>query len=150
MAPAEDLLAARVTLMPETRSMKCPNCSAPMEVPLGEVEMTCSYCESGIRFIPGSEEMEVVRTREELKSRERLAAEQERIRKEHERQESEAWRKTATDVALKALPVIGGSAGRALYRAALGRRRGCLGCGCALPFVVAALSTAAVALVALF
>jgi len=135
--------------MPESRSVKCPNCSAPMEVPLGEVEMACSFCESLIRFIPGSEEMEVVRTREELKSRERVAVEQERIREEHEREEADAWRKTAADVAMKALPVIGGSAGRAIYRAAFGWRRGCLGCGCVVPLVVAALSAAAVVVVAL-
>jgi hypothetical protein len=127
--------------MPETRCVKCPNCSAPVDLPLGEVQWTCEFCESLIRFLPGTEEMEVVRVREELKSRERLEVEQERIRKEHERQEAEAWRKTATDVAIKALPVIGGSAGRALFRATLGRRRGCLGCGCVVPMVVTVLGT---------
>jgi hypothetical protein len=110
---------------------------------LGEVEMTCAFCESSLRFIPGTEEMEVVRVREEMKAKERVAVEHERLRKEHERKEADAWRQTATDVAMKALPVLGGSAGRAIYRAAFGRRRGCLGCGCVVPIVVAALSAAA-------
>lgn len=128
--------------MPDTRSVKCPNCSAPMDVPLGEVEWSCTFCNSAVRFIPGSEEMEVVRVREEHKSQERVEVERERLRQEHDRQEAEAWRQTATDVAMKALPVIGGSAGRAIFRAALGRHRGCAGCGCVVPVVVTALSAA--------
>jgi len=106
-----------------------------MAVPLGEVEAHCQYCESLVRFIPGSEELQVVRTREELKYRERLALHQERMRQELQREEYEAWRQTAAKVAIAALPIVGRTAGRVVFDAAL-RRGGCLGCGCVLPFVL--------------
>lgn len=122
--------------MAEPRSVKCPNCSAPMLVPLGEVEVDCDYCDSRVRLLPGSDEMEVVRTREELKSRERVKLEQERLRRQLEQAEAERWRQTAARVAIAALPVIGRSAGRAVFAAALRRPGGCLGCGCVLPLVL--------------
>ena len=123
--------------MPEVRSVKCPNCSAPMTVPLGETEMDCDYCDSRIRFLPGSDEMEVVRTREELKTRERVALAQTRMRHQLEQEEAERWRQTAAKVAIAALPVIGRTAGRAVFDAALRRGGGgCLGCGCLLPLAL--------------
>jgi hypothetical protein len=123
--------------MPEPRSVKCPNCSAPMLVPLGETEMDCDFCDSRVRFLPGSDELEVVRTREEMKSRERVALAQARMRQQLEEQEAERWRQTAAKLAIAALPVIGRSAGRAAFDAALRRRGGgCLGCGCVVPLLV--------------
>lgn len=122
--------------MAEARSVKCPNCSAPMLVPLGEVEVDCDYCDSRVRLLPGSDEMEVVRTREELKSRERVTLEQERLRRQVEQAEAERWRQTAARVAIAALPVLGRSAGRAAVAAALRRPGGCLGCGCLLPLAL--------------
>lgn len=116
--------------MPEMRSVKCPNCAAPMEVPLGEVELDCGYCSSRVRFVPGRDELEVVRAREELKSRERVTLEQERLRRQLEHQEAERWRQTAARVAIAAVPLLGRSAGRAVFDAALRRSGGCLGCGC--------------------
>ncbi len=124
--------------MPEARSVKCPNCSAPLSVPLGEVEMDCAFCASRVRFIPGSEELEVVRAREELKHRERLSLEQQRLRQQLEAAEAERWRQTAARVAVAALPVLGRSAGRALFDVALRRRPGCLGCGCVVVLVLLA------------
>jgi hypothetical protein len=115
-----------------------------MLVPLGEVEVDCEYCDSRVRFLPGSDELEVVRTREELKSRERVKLEQERLRRQLEQQEAERWRQTAARVAIAALPVLGRSAGRAVFDAALRRRGGgCLGCGCVLPLVLLAGAAAA-------
>ncbi len=122
--------------MSDVCSVKCPNCSAPMTVPLGETEMDCPFCGSLVRFLPGSGEMEVVRTREEMKSRERVAVVQTRMRHELEQEEAERWRQVAARVAIAALPIVGRSVGRAAFEAALGGRRGCLGCGCVLPFVV--------------
>lgn len=130
--------------MPEVRSVKCPNCSAPMTVPLGETEMDCDYCDSRIRFLPGSDEMEVVRTREELKARERVALAQTRMRHQLEQEEAERWRQTAAKVAIAALPVIGRTAGRAVFDAALRRGGGgCLGCGCLVPLGLLAAGAAA-------
>lgn len=131
--------------MAEARSVKCPNCSAPMVVPLGETEMDCGFCDSLVRFLPGSDELEVVRTREEMKARERVALAQARMRQQLEQEEAERWRQTAAKVAIAALPVIGRSAGRAAFDAALGRRGGCLGCGCPLA-LLALLAGAASAL----
>jgi hypothetical protein len=122
--------------MVDARSVKCPNCSAPMSVPLGECEMSCGFCDSLVRFLPGSGEMEVVRTREEMKTRERVALAQTRMRHELEQEEAARWRQTAANVAIAALPVLGRSAGSAIFHAALGHRgRGCLGCGCVLPLL---------------
>lgn len=132
--------------MPEVRSVKCPNCSAPMTVPLGETEMDCDYCDSRIRFLPGSDEMEVVRTREELKARERVALAQTRMRHQLEQEEAERWRQTAAKVAIAALPVIGRTAGRAVFDAALRRGGGgCLGCGCLAPLALLAAGLASAA-----
>ncbi len=117
-----------------------------MTVPLGECEMNCDFCDSLVRFLPGTGEMEVVRTREEMKSRERVALAQTRLRNQLEQEEAARWRQTAAHVAIAALPVIGRSAGTAIFRAALGSRGGgCLGCGCVLP-IVAVLAAAASAL----
>jgi hypothetical protein len=123
--------------MVDGRSVKCPNCSAPMLVALGETDVDCGYCDSLVRFLPGSEELEVVRTREELKHRERVALQQTRMRHELEQEEAERWRQTAAKVAIAALPIVGRSAGRVAFEAVLGRRtRGCLGCGCVLPLAI--------------
>jgi hypothetical protein len=121
--------------MAEVRSVKCPNCSAPMAVPLGECEMLCDFCDSLVRFLPGSGEMEVVRTREEMKSRERVALAQERMRQQLEAEEAARWRQTAANVAIAALPILGRTAGSAIFDAVLGNRRGCLGCGCVIPLL---------------
>lgn len=108
-----------------------------MEVPLGETEMACAFCSSRIRFLPGSDEMEVVRVREEAKSRERAAVAQARMRQELEQEELERWRQTAANVAITVLPVVGRSAARVLFDTALGGSgRGCLGCGCVLPILM--------------
>ena len=132
--------------MPEVRSVKCPNCSAPMTVPLGETEMDCDYCDSRIRFLPGSDEMEVVRTREEMKARERVSLAQTRMRHQLEQEEAERWRQTAAKVAIAARPVIGRTAGRAVFDAALRRGGGgCLGCGCLLPLALLAAGLASAA-----
>lgn len=118
------------------RTLKCPNCSAPLEVPLGEVEVLCDYCDSHVRLVPGREELEVVRTREEMKHRERVALQQARLRQQLEQEEAERWRQTAARVAIAALPIVGRTAGRAVFDLALRRRPGCLGCGCLLPLLV--------------
>jgi hypothetical protein len=125
-----------IPAMAEARSVKCPNCSAPMVVPLGETELDCDFCDSRVRFLPGSDELEVVRTREEMKTRERVALAQGRMRQQLEQEEAERWRQTVARVAIAALPVVGRSAGRAVFDAALGRRGGCLGCGCPLVLLV--------------
>lgn len=117
----------------ETTSIKCPNCSAPAVVPLGEVETWCSYCGSQLRFLPDEREMEVVRTREEMKYRERVTIHKAEMRKRLEQEELERWRETAGKVAIAALPVIGDVASRALFRRAVGTGGGsCAGCGCLL------------------
>lgn len=124
--------------MSEPRSVKCPNCSAPMLVPLGETEADCDYCDTRVRFLPGSEELEVVRTREEMKYRERVALQQTRMRQQLEQQEAERWRQTAAKVAIAALPIVGRGVGRAVFNAALRRGGGgLLGCGCLLPLLLA-------------
>jgi uncharacterized Zn finger protein (UPF0148 family) len=108
----------------------CPNCSAPLDVPLGEVEMACPFCESRLRFLPEASELEVVKTREEMKYKERVEVHKLLMRKQLEQEEAERWRQTAAQVAIAALPMVGTAVGRGLFRAALGRRGGCLGCGC--------------------
>src|ERR1700741_3037023 len=110
--------------MSEPRCVKCPNCSAPMLVPLGETECDCEYCDTRSRFLPGSAELEVVRTREEMKYRERVAVQQTRMRNELEQEEAERWRQTAAKVAIAALPVVGRGVGRAVFNAALRRGGG--------------------------
>ncbi len=130
--------------MAEPTSVKCPNCSAPMLVPLGEVEVDCAFCDSRVRFVPGTAELEVVRAREELKQRGRVALEQQRLRQQLEQAEAERWRQTAAKVAVAALPILGRSAGRAVFEATL-RRGGCLGCGCLPILLLAVLGGAACA-----
>ncbi|MGD8441207.1 MAG: hypothetical protein PVG53_11765 [Holophagae bacterium] len=115
----------------------CPNCSAPVEVPLGEVEVICEYCDSQLRFIPDAEELEVVRTREEMKYRERVAVEKQILRDKLHREEMDRWRETAAKVAIAAVPIVGRTAGRAMFNQALSRGGGC---GCAVA-IAAALGT---------
>jgi uncharacterized Zn finger protein (UPF0148 family) len=123
----------------ETRTIHCPNCSAPLSVPLGETETLCAFCASRLRLIPGREELEVVRTREEMKRRERVEVQRLILQKRLQEEEAERWRQTAARVAIASLPVVGDVAGRALFGAVM-RRGGCLGCGC-LP-VLAVLAVA--------
>ena len=82
-------------MTPEAASHHCPNCSAPVTVPLGEVEVVCDYCDSQLRFIPEAEELEVVRTREEMKYRERVAVEKQILRNRLHHEEMNRWRETA-------------------------------------------------------
>jgi uncharacterized Zn finger protein (UPF0148 family) len=114
----------------ETLSLHCPNCAAPLDVELGEVEEICSYCGSRLRFVPEAEELEVVRTREEMKYKERVAVQKAVLRKKLEQEEMERWRQTASKVAIAAMPVVGEAAGKALFGAAARRGGGCFGCGC--------------------
>ena len=107
----------------------CPNCAAPARAALGEVEVVCEYCGSLLRYEVTAEELEVVRTREEMKRRERIEVQKAALRHQAELEEMERWRRVAADVALQAMPVIGDAAGRALFRGALRRGSGC-GCGC--------------------
>ncbi len=116
--------------MVEFRSVHCPNCSAPLEVPLGATEALCEYCQSHLRWVPGDEEMQVVRTREEMKYRERVAVRKAEMRQQMEQEEMERWRQVAGRVAIHAVPVLGDAAGRAVFRAAMARGGGCVGCGC--------------------
>jgi hypothetical protein len=97
---------------------------------LGQVEVQCEFCDSQLRILPGKEELAVVRTREEMKYRERVAVQKEILRQKLEREEAERWRQTAAKVAIAAVPVVGEAAGWALFNAALQRGGGCLGCGC--------------------
>ena len=108
----------------------CPNCSAPLDVPLGEVEVVCPFCASRLRFLPEASELEVVKTREEMKYKERVEVQKLLMKKQLEQEEAERWRQTAAQVAISALPMVGTAVGRGLFRAALGGRGGCLGCGC--------------------
>lgn len=120
----------------EDRHRHCPNCSAPLDVPLGETEVLCEYCETKLRFEPGEGELAVVRTREEMKYRERVAVRQVVLRHELEREKAEAWRRTAAQVAIAAAPFVGAALARGAFRAALGRPAGCLGCSVTLAAVV--------------
>jgi hypothetical protein len=108
----------------ETLSLHCPNCSAPLDVAIGEVEEICSYCGSRLRF------------REEMKYKERVAVQKEVLRKKVEQEEMDRWRQTASKVAIAAMPVVGDVAGRALFGAAVSRGGGCIGCGCVGVLVV--------------
>jgi uncharacterized Zn finger protein (UPF0148 family) len=130
----------------DTQTIHCPNCSAPLSVPLGETETLCPFCGSRLRLIPGSGELEVVRTREEMKRRERVEVQRAILEKRLREEEAERWRQMAGRVAIASLPVIGDVAGRTLFGAAMGEG-GCIGCGC-LPvlLLVAIASTAAAAL----
>ena len=108
----------------------CANCSAPLEVELGQVEVFCEFCDSHLRIVPGEDELAVVRTREEMKYRERVAVQKAILRQKLEREEAERWRQTAAKVAIAAVPLVGRAAGRGLFNAALARGGGCLTCGC--------------------
>ena len=114
----------------EGDSLHCPNCAAPVELPLGEVEAFCDYCASQLRFIPGAEELEVVRTREEMKYRERVAVQKQILRNRLEQEEMDRWRQTAARVAIAAVPIVGRTASRAAFDSALRHGGGCTGCGC--------------------
>lgn len=122
----------------QTETLHCPNCSAPLDAPVGETDLLCEYCESRLRRTPVEGELEVVRTREEMKYKERVAVRQAILRKQLEQEEAERWRQTAANVAITVLPAVGTAVGRGLFRAAL--RRG-IGCGCLLP-ILAALAAA--------
>jgi uncharacterized Zn finger protein (UPF0148 family) len=111
-------------------SHHCANCSAPLDVELGQVEVFCEFCDSELKIVPGEDELAVVRTREEMKYRERVAVQKAILRQKLEREEAERWRQTAAKVAIAALPIVGRSAGRGLFNAALARGGGCFGCGC--------------------
>ncbi|MCP4897745.1 MAG: hypothetical protein GY906_12300 [bacterium] len=124
--------------MVETKTFGCSNCGAPLQVPLGEVEVFCEYCASQLRFIPGAEELEVVKTREEMKYRERVAVQKAAMRNRLQQEEMDRWRETAGKVAINALPLVGGAAGRAMFNAALTKGSGCIGCGCLVVLAVAA------------
>jgi hypothetical protein len=81
--------------------------------------------------------MEVVRTREEMKRKERVEVQRLQLQKQLQQEETERWRQTAAQVAISALPIVGTVVGRGLFRAALGHRSGgCLGCGCLLPLLM--------------
>ena len=128
-------------MSPTAHGHHCPNCSAPLEVELGQVEVFCEYCDSNLRMLPGKDELAVVRTREEMKYRERVAVQKAVLRQRLEREEAQRWRQTAAKVAIAAVPIVGRAAGRGLFNAALHRGSGCLGCGClALLALVAAVA----------
>lgn len=117
--------------MSEAIATGCPNCSAPTTIPVGDVETVCEYCGSHLRFLPDAREMEVVRTREDMKRRERIAIQKAFLEKQLRQEELAQWRSTAASVAVKALPVVGDVAGRALFRSAIHKGGGgCSGCGC--------------------
>ena len=123
----------------ETRHLGCPNCGAPLDVPLGEVESVCEYCRSMLRFVPEDNELEVVRTREEMKRRERVEVEKQILRNRMQQEEMERWRQTAAKVAIAAVPVIGRTAGRAAVNAAATRGGGC-GCLAVIAALLGALA----------
>jgi hypothetical protein len=127
----------------DAKELHCPNCSAPLKVPPGEVDVLCDFCESRLTFIPSTQEMEVVRTREDMKRKERVEVQRLQLQKQLQQEETERWRQTAAQVAISTLPVVGTAVGRGLFRAALGRGRGCLGCGCLLPLLLGLAALAA-------
>ena len=132
--------------MPDA-SRACPNCSAPLNLAVGQVEILCEYCDSLLKFVPSSEELEVVRTREQMKYRERVAKQKTILENQLRQDESEKWRRTAANVAVQALPIVGTHAGHALFRAALGRSAGsCAGSGCGCVAILVGLIAAAAAL----
>jgi uncharacterized Zn finger protein (UPF0148 family) len=119
-------------------SVHCPNCSAPLDVAVGETEVLCPFCASKLRFVPGAGELEVVRTREEMKRKERVEVQKALLEKQLRQEELARWRETTARVAIKALPVVGEAVGKAAFRAALSRGGGfgCLGLLGALLLVV--------------
>ena len=115
-------------------AVRCTNCSAPLDVPLGEVEVLCPYCGSRLRFLPGASELEVVKTREEMKRRERVEVQRALLEKQLRQEELARWRQAAAQVAIAVLPVVGDRLGRRLFRTAIGETRG--GCGCLLAMLL--------------
>jgi hypothetical protein len=77
-----------------------------------------------------------------MKYRERVAVEKQILRNKLHREEMDRWRQTAAKVAIASVPIVGRTAGRALFSAALQRGGGC-GCGCLV--VIAALLGSALA-----
>lgn len=93
------------------------------------MDASCDYCASTLKFIPGTDELEVVRTREEMKYKERVAVRKAILRKQLDQEESERWRQAAGRVAIAAVPILGDAAGRAVFGATMRKGSGC-GCGC--------------------
>ena len=116
----------------------CPNCSAPVKVPLGEVETGCEYCGSRLKFLPGESELAVVRTREDMKRRERVDIQRLILQQKMQQEELARWRETAGKVAIAVLPLVGRHVARGMVSAAMGRR-GCL----VLPLLLALAASAA-------
>ncbi len=115
--------------MTDIVTLDCPNCGAPASAPLGEVETFCEHCGSQLRLLPDDRELEVVRTRENMKRRERVAIKKAILEKEFAKEEMDKWRETAGKVAIAALPIVGDVASRALLRTVINRGGGC-GCSC--------------------
>ena len=84
----------------QTVAHDCPNCSAPLKVPLGEVETGCEYCGSRLKLLPGESELAVVRTREEMKRRERVEVQRLILEQKLRQEELARWRETAGKVAI--------------------------------------------------
>ena len=114
----------------EPLHLGCPNCGAPLDLAIGEVEALCEYCSSRLKFVPEDNELEVVKTREEMKHRERIAVEKQILQNRLKREEMDRWRETASKVAIAAVPIVGRTAGRAAFNVAAQRGGGCAGCGC--------------------
>jgi len=80
----------------------------------------------------------VVKTREDMKRRERVEVQRLILEKRLQEEEAERWRETAARVAIASLPIVGDVAGRAVFGAVMRREGGCLGCGCLPAFMVLA------------
>ena len=114
----------------ETRHLGCPNCGAPLDLPIGEVEKFLRVCASRLKFIPEDNELEVVRPRKEvMKHRERVEVEKQILRNRLE-EEMDRWRETAAKVAIAAVPIVGRTAGRAAFNSAARSGGGWAGGGC--------------------
>ncbi len=124
----------------ETHHLGCPNCGAPLDLEIGEVEALCEYCASRLKFIPEDNELEVVKTREEMKHRERVEVEKQILRNRLKHEEMDRWRETAAKVAIAAVPIVGRTVGRAAFNSAT-RSGG--GCGC-LGLIAALLAAGAI------
>jgi uncharacterized Zn finger protein (UPF0148 family) len=124
----------------ELLHLGCPNCGAPLDLAIGEVEALCDYCRSRLKFIPEDNELEVVKTREEMKHRERVEVEKQILRNRLKHAEMDRWRQTAAKVAIAAVPIVGRTVGRAAFNSAA-RSGG--GCGC-LGLIAALLAAGAI------
>lgn len=122
----------------DKRTRHCPNCGAPIAIEIGETDFVCQFCASKLHFIPSREELTVVKKREEMKYRERVATRKLAMEKQLRQEEAEKWRQTAAKVAVAALPLVGDTAGRALFNSILKRGSGCIGCGCIVIILVIA------------